>query len=91
MLAFLVFDALGNPVAPQGIAKTDPAFAMRTLGARGTYTPFRKQRRWERIETNGKERLSVHELREAVQPLQVIAVEVFLNVQTVGWRRPYVF
>ena len=38
VLAFLVFDALGNPVAPQGTGKTDPAFATRTLGARGTYT-----------------------------------------------------
>jgi len=38
VLAFLVFDALGNPVAPQGTAKVDSAFATRTLGARGTYT-----------------------------------------------------
>ena len=38
VLAFLVFDTLGNPVAPQGTAKVDPAFATRTLGSRGTYT-----------------------------------------------------
>ena len=38
VLAFLVFDRLGNPVAPQGVAKVDPGFDTRTLGARGTYT-----------------------------------------------------
>src|SRR5688572_12585195 len=27
VLAFLVFDALGNPVAPKGVGKTDPDFA----------------------------------------------------------------
>ena len=38
VLAFLVFDPLGNPVAPKGIAKVDPAFQTRTLSARSTYT-----------------------------------------------------
>lgn len=37
-LAFLVFDPLGNPVAPKGLAKVDPAFQTHILSARSTYT-----------------------------------------------------
>ena len=38
VIAFLVFDSLGNPVAPKGVAKTDPAFATLRLAPRETYT-----------------------------------------------------
>ena len=38
VLAFLVFDGLGNPVAPKGVAKTDLPFATRSLAPRETYT-----------------------------------------------------
>ena len=38
VLAFLIFDALGNPVAPKGVAKTDPAFDTMSLAPRTTYT-----------------------------------------------------
>jgi hypothetical protein len=38
VLAFLVFDPLGNPVAPKGLAKVDPAFNTHSLAARSTYT-----------------------------------------------------
>ena len=38
VLAFLVFDPLGNPVAPKGLAKIDPAFHTHTLSARSAYT-----------------------------------------------------
>ena len=38
VLAFLVFDPLGNPVAPKGLAKVDPAFRTHVLSARSTYT-----------------------------------------------------
>lgn len=37
-LAFLVFDALGNPVTPKGLAKVDPAFRTHILCPRSTYT-----------------------------------------------------
>jgi len=38
VLAFLVFDPLGNPVAPRGLAKVDPAFGTHSLPARSIYT-----------------------------------------------------
>jgi hypothetical protein len=38
VLAFLVFDPLGNPVGPKGLAKVDPAFRTHILSARSTYT-----------------------------------------------------
>ncbi|MEA3208578.1 MAG: hypothetical protein QOE70_1635 [Chthoniobacter sp.] len=38
VLAFVVFDPLGNLVAPKGLAKVDPAFSTRSLPARSTYT-----------------------------------------------------
>ena len=38
VLAFLVFDPLGNAVAPKGLAKVDPAFRTHILSARSTYT-----------------------------------------------------
>jgi hypothetical protein len=38
VLAFLVLDALGNPVAPTGLAKVDPAFHTHMMSARSTYT-----------------------------------------------------
>jgi hypothetical protein len=38
VIAFLVFDPLGNPVAPKGLAKIDPAFRSHRLPARSTYT-----------------------------------------------------
>jgi len=38
VLAFLVFDPLGNPVAPKGLAKVDPAFLTHSLSGRSTYT-----------------------------------------------------
>jgi hypothetical protein len=37
VLAFLVFDPLGNPVPPKGLAKIDPAFHTHTLLARSSY------------------------------------------------------
>ena len=40
VLAFLVFDPLGNPVAPKGLAKVDPAFCTHSLPARSTHTPL---------------------------------------------------
>ncbi len=38
VLAFLVFDALGNPVAPKGTAKVDPGFETSTLAPRASFT-----------------------------------------------------
>jgi len=38
VLAFLVFDPLGNPVAPVGRGKADPGFQTHTLSPRATYT-----------------------------------------------------
>jgi hypothetical protein len=38
VLAFLVFDRLGNPVAPAGRGKADPDFQTHTLPPRATYT-----------------------------------------------------
>jgi hypothetical protein len=38
VLAFVVFDPLGNPVAPKGLAKVDPAFRTYSLPARSTHT-----------------------------------------------------
>jgi len=38
VLAFLVFDALGNLVVPKGLAKVEPAFRIQILSARSTYT-----------------------------------------------------
>jgi hypothetical protein len=38
VLAFLVFDPLGNPVAPKGLAKVDPAFCTHSLPPRSTHT-----------------------------------------------------
>lgn len=38
VLAFLVFDPLGNPVAPTGRAKVDPYFRTLTLSPRAVYT-----------------------------------------------------
>jgi hypothetical protein len=38
VLAFLVFDPLGNPVAPVGRGKADPRFQTQTLSPRATYT-----------------------------------------------------
>ena len=38
VLAFLVFDPLGNPVTPKGLAKVDPAFLTHSLSGRSTYT-----------------------------------------------------
>lgn len=38
VLAFLVFDPLGNPVAPKGLGKVDPDFRTHSLPARSTYT-----------------------------------------------------
>jgi hypothetical protein len=38
VLGFLVFDPLGNPVAPKGLAKVDPAFRRQSLSGRSIYT-----------------------------------------------------
>ncbi len=38
VLAFLVFDPLGNPVAPKGFGKADPGFETHSLSPRSTYT-----------------------------------------------------
>ena len=38
VLAFLVFDALGNPVTPKGRGKSDPAFKTLSLGSHAAYT-----------------------------------------------------
>jgi hypothetical protein len=38
VLAFLVFDPLGNPVVPIGRGKADPSFQTHTLPPRATYT-----------------------------------------------------
>jgi hypothetical protein len=38
VLAFLVFDPLGNPVAPVGRGKADPDFQTHTLSPRAAYT-----------------------------------------------------
>jgi hypothetical protein len=38
VLAFLVFDPLGNLVAPKGLAKVNPAFRTHNLSAGSTYT-----------------------------------------------------
>lgn len=38
VLAFVVFDPLGNLVVPKGLAKVDPAFLTHSLPARATYT-----------------------------------------------------
>jgi hypothetical protein len=38
VLAFLVFDALGNLVIPKGLAKVDQALRTQVLSARSTYT-----------------------------------------------------
>ena len=39
VLAFLVFDPLGNPVAPAGVGKSDPpSWPTHTLSPHGTYT-----------------------------------------------------
>jgi hypothetical protein len=37
-LAFVVFDSLGNVVAPKGLAKVDPAFQTQILSAGGSFT-----------------------------------------------------
>ena len=38
VLAFVVFDSLGNLVAPNGLAKVDPGFGTHNLLAHSTYT-----------------------------------------------------
>ncbi len=38
VLAFLVFDPLGNPVAPKGFGKADPGFETHSLSPRSTHT-----------------------------------------------------
>ena len=39
-LAFLVLDTLGNPVAPKGVAKVDPAFYTHSVPAFGVHAPL---------------------------------------------------
>lgn len=38
VLTFVVFDPLGNPVAPKGLAKVDPVFRTDTVPARSIHT-----------------------------------------------------
>jgi hypothetical protein len=68
VLAFVVFDELGNAVAPKGLAKVDPAFQTHRLSPGSTYT-----HRFESLDFITGSALFGYELRPG-QRYRIVAV-----------------